>query len=388
MRRDLLLALTGCALLGATVATTRADDKSLKGPAVKVDDLKVSELKIPGKATLPCMLWADPKGTALLTLEGSTGVLRRISFPAFKVTKEKDFKRKFTWMSLSGYGLLLSDADSEEIWVVDPATLETKSKIGVPKLKRAVSAPNEHLAVACDRGDPLQDQKFYVVDLKEKKAAEWAVPKELKSPNDLTKRPGMDNPAMTPDGAYVFAQGDLVNVNMCRYSFKDGKLKFEETEPNIGDVRFHVGENTPDNSAGITISPDSKYVCQVFPVAIKDGLNTPIYHVESFAKHQCILERGLEKGYPGYRPRERPLSMGFDIKGGYIYSQNGGQEFAVYTIAGAKKKEYMVGFGAVRQFLAHPGGNEVVLLREAAVGADMGRIIHSNTLLIEVPKQK
>jgi hypothetical protein len=375
-QRFYLLILVGCGLAGPI----RADDKSLKGPVIKVDDLKVSELKIPGKATLPCMLWADPKGTALLTLEGGTGVLRRISFPTFKVTKEKDFKRKFTWMSLSGYGLLLSDADSEEIWLVDPATLEAKAKIGVPKLKRAVSAPNEHLAVACDRGDPLQDQKLYVVDLKEKKVDVYAVPQELNG------KLGLDTPAMTPDGTRVFTQGRQVEIHMCRFSFKEGKLEFEAAEPieePYWDGSFSIGDMTPDNSAGITISPDTKMVGQIFPGIQKAN----VYPIDSFAKRQCTVDQGETKGYPGYRPRELPMAMGFDIKGGYIYSQNGGQEFTLFTLTGVKKKEYKVGFGAVRQFLVHPNGNEVVLLREAEAGT-MGSVIRSNSLLIEVPKQK
>jgi hypothetical protein len=84
---------------------------------------------------------------------------------------------------------------------------------------------------------------------------------------------------------------------------------------------------------------------------------------------------------------DHPLAVGFDLKGGYIYTQNGGQEFMVCTLTGVKKKEYKVGFGSVQQFLVHPGGNRVVLLRAAESGS-LGRIVHSDTLLIEVPKKK
>lgn len=139
--KSCLLMLTICAMAGAIASSTQADEKSLKGPTIRVDDLKVTELKIPGKATLPCMLWVDNDGSAFLALEGGTGILRRISFPDCKVTKQRDFERKFAWMSLSEYGVLLSETDTEEIWVVDPATLEVKNKIAMPKLKRAVSAP-------------------------------------------------------------------------------------------------------------------------------------------------------------------------------------------------------------------------------------------------------
>jgi hypothetical protein len=204
-----LLTLTSSLLLGASELAL-ADDKPLKGATSKVDDLKVTELKVPGKATLPCMLWVDPQGSAFMTLEGGTGILRRISYPDCKITKQKDFERKFAWMSLSEVGLLLTEADSEEIWVVDPASLEVKNKIAVPKLKRAVSAPGQKWAVACDRGRPTHDQKLYLVDLAENKAETWAPPTEKAG------RIGLDIPEMTPDGTQVFTQGDLVNVHMYR----------------------------------------------------------------------------------------------------------------------------------------------------------------------------
>jgi hypothetical protein len=377
--RSCLLVLAGCLAAGA-VASARAADTSLKSATTKVDDLTVTELKIPGKATLPCMLWADPQGTAFFTLEGGTGVLKRISFPACKIEKQKDFERKFTWMSNSEYGLLLSEGDSEEIWVVDQTTLEMKNKIPVPKLKRAVSAPGLAVAVACDRGTPLQDQKLYIVDLRQKSAVAFT------PPANMSREIGLNNPAMSPDGAFVFTQGDYVTGHMCRFSLKDGKLKFEEAQEQIGDVRYQMGGNTPDNSAGITISSDSKFVAQVFPGG--HVIKTPIYPVDSFAKHECTLEHGPEKTYPGYRPLEKPMALGFDIKGGYIYTQSDGQEFTIFTLTGVMKKEYKAGFGSVRQFLVHPEGNQVILLREAAVDAGMGRLIHSDTVLIEVPKKK
>lgn len=204
---------------------------------------------------------------------------------------------------------------------------------------------------------------------------------------DKATKIGVDNPAISPDGFHVFAQGDLINVNMCRFSFKYGKLDFEAAEVRNGfDGRYQIGDSTPDNSAGITFSQDSKFVCQVFPNG--HNVKTPIYPVDAFDKHQCILEHGNEKVYPGYRALLRPLALGFDVKGGYIYTQNGGQEFMVLNLAGVIQKEYKVGFGTVKQFLVHPAGNHVVLLRGAEVGATGHQVIHSDTVLIEVPKKK
>ena len=131
-------------------ATAQADGESLKGETRKVNDLTAVTLNLPAKSLLPALLWADPQGSAFFALEGDTGVLRRISFPDCKVVKKADLERKFNWMSLSAEGLLLSETDSDKMWLVDPATLQVKAKIAVPKLKRAVSAPSLSWAVACD----------------------------------------------------------------------------------------------------------------------------------------------------------------------------------------------------------------------------------------------
>ena len=362
-----------CCLLAATcLSSARANDKALKGQTVTINDLKVTVLNLPGKATLPCMLWADAKGSAFLALEGEAGVLKRISFPECNVIKQKSFNCKFAWMSLSEYGVLLSETDAEEVWIVDPKTLEVTGKIVVPKLKRAASAPGLNWAVACDRG--RQDQRLYVVDLVLKKIEVWT------PPQNMVRAIGLDNPAVAPNGAYVFTQGDLVTSHMFRFSVKGRKLTFEEAEDRPGaDGRFQIGEFNPNNSAGITISPDSRFVCQVYPGNAK----TPIYPADSFAKHECIIEHGLARFYPGYGALEKPMALGFDLVAGYIYSQNGGQEFTIYTLTGVEKKAYLAGFGSVRQFLVHPTGHRVILLREAV--AAPGR---AESVLIEVPEKK
>ncbi|HEV3261517.1 MAG TPA: hypothetical protein VG013_31995 [Gemmataceae bacterium] len=95
-----------------------------------------------------------------------------------------------------------------------------------------------------------------LVDVRQKTAAPGPVPKEL------VGKIGLDNPAVTPDGAHVFTQGDLfdVYVHMCSFSLKGGRLMYEEAEGQICDVRFRMRGSTPDNTARITFSPDSKLV--------------------------------------------------------------------------------------------------------------------------------
>jgi hypothetical protein len=381
-RREWLLIVAGCLPVVASVALARGQGKSrsLKGHTLRVGDLKVTVLNMHGKATLPCMLWANSKGSAFLALEGETGVLRRISFPSFAVTKEKDFERKFAWMSLSGEGLVLSERDSEEIWVVDPESFALKSKIHVPKLKRAASAQGLPHAVACDTSDISgRGQKLYVVDLGEKTLRPY------EGPGDR------DNPAVTPDGGFVFTQGGQLRNHMSRFSFKDGTLNYEEgTQRQGSDGRFQMAGYTPDNTAGITISPDSKLVCEVFPFQ-----PTTIHPVETFDKVPCTLEHGQAQPYIGGRggpPMYPPLAMGFDLAGGSLYTQSGGQEFLVCTLTGVIKQKYKVGIGSVKQFLVHPLGHQVILLRaeDSSLNLNDPRLplLLSDSVLIELPQKK
>jgi hypothetical protein len=391
-----------------------------------VDDLKVTTLNLPVKGLLPCILWADAEGSAFLTLHGDTGVLRRISFPDLKVTKQKELDGKFAWMSMSAEGLLLTCPDSETIWVVDPATLEVKTKSDVPKLRRAVSAPGLSWAVACDQGW-YQYQKLYMVDLVKKTAVPCAVPQgnvpgksnglplwqkvpvqipgaaaSVAFPDGTFGRAslaqgnlvGVDSPAVTPDGAYVYTQGynlfrpwfvdtppaKLYDIpTMFRFSVKNGKLTYQDCDPaNISDQDGGMGE--------ITISPDSKLVC--LPGQPSKGYATPIYPTGTFQKHVCTLD-------PGSCTR----AVGFDLKAGYTYTQDAGHELIVLTPHGIKKKDYVLEkrdqyfgpvcnregevirpaysrpwqegdpAGVVQQYLVYPGGNQLVLLTGEAVYA-------------------
>jgi serine/threonine protein kinase len=362
-------------------------NKSVKGGAYHVDDLKVATLNLPARALLPCMLWADVEGSAFLALEGDAGVLRRISFPDFTVTKQKNLDRKFAWMALSAEGLVLSDSDSGKLWVVDPATLEVKTKIPVPKLKRATSAPGLSWAVACDKG-PHNSQMLYVVDLVKKTVDPWAVPQALRTTI------GLENPAMTPNGAYVFTHGNLQGgdrMTMSRFSFKDGNLMYEAEGPRV-DMRFNMAGNTADNTAGITFSSDSKSVCMVAPWGnIRDRRSTTaIYPVETFDRYQCTLDHadGMQRGPQG----EPPLAVGFDVKADCIYTQNNDRKLMVCTLHGITKKAYIFDHGAnkpVVQFLVYPGGSQAVLLTRAAVyWIELPGKANSSRTIIEEPREK
>jgi hypothetical protein len=356
------LVLAGCLMVGGTAVSARADGESLRGNTRKVDDLKVTPLRLRTKSLLPCMVWADARGTAFLTLEGDTGLLRRVSFPDCKIVKEADLDRKFSWMAMSAEGLVLTQPDAK-VWVVDPVTLEVKGKIEVPKLKRATSAPAVSWAVASDEA-PHQTQMLYIVDLKKKTAEPWDVPRALRSTI------GLENPAMSPDGAYVFTHGNNMggdSMALTRFSFGNGSLQYEDMGPRM-DMRFHIGPNTTDNTAGFTFSPHSKWLCLVKPWGGTKRNETAVYSVESFDKVHCTIDHA--DGQPRGPLGEPPLAVGFDLKGGYLYTQNNDWQLMVCSLHGIMRKEYTFDNGANRpviQFLVYPGGNQAVALtRETA----------------------
>jgi len=219
---------------------------------------------------------------------------------------------------------------------------------------------------------------------------------------------GVDSPAVTPDGAYVYTQGyNLVQTRsgpaggadvfvapagdasrpkgmvgiptMFRFSVKNGKLTYQDCDP----------ARTAGDGSGmgeIAISPDSKLVC--LPGQPSKGYATPIYPRGTFQKHVCTLDAD-----------NCTRAVGFDLKAGYTYTQNAGHELIVFSPHGIKKKQYALerpiqvvgpvctrwgvvirpGYsrpwqegdpaGVVQQYLVHPAGNQLVLLTGAAVYA-------------------
>ena len=373
------------ALVGR-LAAAQADGESLKGETRKVNDLTAVTLNLPVKSLLPALLWADPQGSAFFALEGDTGVLRRISFPDCRVVKKADLERKFNWMSLSAEGLLLSQNDSDKMWLVDPATLQVKAKIVVPKLKRAVSAPSLSWAVACDLVE-FPNQKLYVIDLKKKTATPWAEPNNLWAPLNpvpnwvdhsiklvhfVPQTPlNLDSPVVTPDGAHVFTLGDQqlvalrrerINVQhnipiMSRFSFQGGRLVYEQATSAL-----ESADNLDSASRTVSFSSDSTLVCMPWYDADTNSYSASVYPVANFDKPKFTMQAVW------------PTSVGFDLKAGCVYACDYQHDVMVFTLHGVKKGEHLVGrlpqvrawTEGVLQYLVHPGGKKFVMLKSDA----------------------
>jgi hypothetical protein len=317
---------------GPVVGKRTESGASLKGDTKAVMDVSVTTTKLPPKTTLPCLTWADDKGSAFYALDTS-GLLRRVSYPDLKEEWKQDLGEKCAWLSLSSEGLLVTPAGGKEVWLIDPAKGGMKGRFTLPDVKRAVSAPGAAVGVA-SAGDTL-----YVLDLKKMTSTKF----DGKSKFGLS-----DNLAMAPDGKHVFTAGPF-EIN--RFTLADGQLRLEEsTDKTLVPVTGRIDTT-------VIVSPDSKFVCYPsFGGAVGPGTKNytvPVFKVDSLAKPEFVLDPG-------------GTAVGFDPAGGAIYTQNSPESLRLFDSAGKFIKECKLREGgptpgSMRQMLPHPGGGTLLL---------------------------
>jgi DNA-directed RNA polymerase subunit RPC12/RpoP len=300
----------------------------------ELDDLKVATLPAERKDVLPCLKWADADGTAFLALN-KNGILRKLSFPEGKELKKADLERKCDWLDISNRGMLVTLRDRQEVWLLDSDTLQMKKKYDVPKVLRAVSAPNLSIAVAG------LGRALVVIDLDTGKMAKYEWPKEP----HLTV---VEDPVVTPNGKYLITHG---GSSLVRFQILENKaLKALDYSQGI------IAGAQP--ACGIQVSGDSKLVAYPTGAGNHGANGIWVFSVESFRKPEFSME-GV---------RTQPI--GFDPAGGNIYVAG----MNLHSAAGILKKRYNTGDGAW-QHLVHPGGNKLLILGD------------NKFMYVEVPKK-
>src|SRR5262245_9064171 len=157
-------------------------------------------------------------GNAFFALDAQ-GTLRRIAWPGNVEERRLPTNLPAASLALSRAGLLVSFPSAEEVWVVDPTTLEVKKRMSAPGVQR-VSAT------------PAGDVAFAAVNLTKAPQAPQP-PKNLMVPQPVD--PGMAAPTegimvlnaatakavrlydqyapkhltVTPDGNYLFTEGNI-----------------------------------------------------------------------------------------------------------------------------------------------------------------------------------
>jgi hypothetical protein len=328
----LVLALAACTLAtwappGAAAADApkvATPNESLKGDTKEVMDLQATAIKLRANV-LGCMFWADDKGTACWTLD-PVGTIRRVSFPDLKLTHTIELGKKCSWLNPSAEGLVVSVAELQEVWVLDPARFTVKQRIAVPGLQRAASALSLSTAFASN------GRELYEIDLKKGKAVRYS--------GEVPKLPGYANPVVTPDGKYLFTSGGFEQMH--RFGITDGKAKFEQSSPRIAQGRVDIG---------IQVSSDSRFVT-LPSYAGNYGAgrygNIFIYPTENIERAEATLEFGGPSG----------MAISADPVSGKFYAQG----LLVFDKEGKREKEYQLGAGDIKQMLVHPQGGKLLLL--------------------------
>ena len=308
---------------------------SVKGDAKAVDDLKVTSVKIRANV-LDCMFWADANGTAFWAIDGS-GTIFRVSFPDLVVTQKIELGRRCCWLAASAEGLIVSVEETEELWVLDPATFAVKKAIKVPRIRHASSASNLSVAFAHLAPDgPARDTDVLQIDLKTGAISKIA---------SQCVKPW--NPTVSPNGKYLFFRSG--NECLERYVIRDGNAVFEQKSDGI----------VKGGGPGPLVSPNSKIIS--VPSGITSGAGINVYPVENIERPEVILKPGKPDVWVANA----------DPTTGKYYAAG----LLVYDKEGKLEKDYKLDAGNIKQMLVHPKGGKMLLLGSGKF------------LLVELPKK-
>jgi hypothetical protein len=281
--------------------------------------------------TLPCLCSA-PDGKAFYLLE-SNGVIHRFGLPGLAEEKRVEIGNRCSWLSVSREGLCVAVAEQQEVWLVDPDTLQVKTKIAAPGVERAVSAPGLSIAFGVGGQGPIS-QVVSVLDLQK-----LAITKQYERKDFSAPLVGFAHATVTPDGKYLFTQGGMEQLQ--RFRIDANGIELEESSPRIA-----------QNGQTIVVSPDSKYVA--LPSGGGNGPNytTHIYVVTDLRSPAFLVNSGAY-----------PRAMGFDPQREWVYAQNAHKQLILFSNSGIKLKEYQLpGGGEVKQFLPLPEDGSVLVL--------------------------
>jgi hypothetical protein len=341
LARAAILAVTLAAAAGAQDPAPKEVNQALKGETANAGGFSVTELKVPADNLVPRMLWADAAGSAVILVEKS-GLVRRVTVPAFAETLRVDLQRKCSGAALSAEGLLLALPNEQQVWVLDPAKLTVKRKIAVTSVSDVAASPKTAVGVA------VGAKVLHTLDLKKGKATPF-------QPGPQVTVKDYENPVMTADGAFVLARGSNGNAILRFKLTKAGALVADAMSEEVGTGVIHNG---------LQVSPDGKLVCLPSGGGNTRGLKghpevgtyaTYVYPIGTLNKPAFVLEAG---GYPS--------AVGFDPAAKLVYAQNVDFPLIAFSMTGVKKKEF--GFdtadraASVRQFLPHPDGSKLLVL--------------------------
>ena len=334
---------------GETVTTER----KLKGLMSVMIDARVYPIDVDAPQSLPQMLWSDD-GRFLYLLEQS-GLLRKIAVPSFREQRRLALNSGASSLSNSGEGLLITLDQLQELWVVNPDTLDVQVRMPMVA-DRVVSAPDLSVAFAVNG---KRSVNLSIVDLVERRIVGELNARKLDVDhrNRIRKHEAgvglmhFGMPDVTPDGRYLYCESW---EGLHRFAIDGASLSYEELGPRLG---------SPQR---IEISNDSRYVALVGGGGNRklkdhpglDGYGTYVYKTTNLLQPVIAIKSG-----------PYPTAIAFDKAAERLYTANFERQLMSFSPRGVKQKEYQLTKRGDRtlQILVHPKGNRLLVLTQQAL---------------------
>jgi hypothetical protein len=263
-------------------------------PAVQVDEAtreirevatlpraQICVLDIAAGAVVPHMLWVD-KGNAVAVLE-KAGILHKITVPGLKETGRLEVGAACAGLGLCRAGLLVLVTGSQEVWLLDEASLEVRKRIPVGACDRMASGAGLPIAFVYGR-----EEEFLVLDPARGEVLRTLKPRELiraqwdtaRKPPKWQSRPSCSEARITPTGDLLVQD----SIAFARFRITGSAIACEEAGPRE------------------TLEPFGASQKQKFPNAycwVADPAGTGFYAVDDY-RDLIFVSRGgaVERVYP------------------------------------------------------------------------------------------
>jgi tetratricopeptide (TPR) repeat protein len=321
-------------IIAPTPAVTGID---LSGDTQTVDDAKMVQMDVDKEEIVDAVFSADGSNCFVLQKDG---LLRKVAIPSLKEERQTNLSSACVGMGMTRRGLAVYVNSAQEIWLIDPATLEVKHRVALPGVVRiATSIGSGNLLVSTGPKD------LELVDpVTEKIVAKYSSD-EISSASGQTVNFGLFT--FSPDGKEMFCTG---SESICEFSLKDGEMTFVAAGPKIG-----------VDPQAIIVSPDSHYVAMpcksgnfTLPGETKADFSTYVFKISDLQKPVMTIASGLS-----------PRLLAFDFPARQIYAQNDQKQLIVYSPTGDKIKDYVFNKdkdATAQKFLVHPSGRSLMIL--------------------------
>ncbi len=321
----------------------------------RADGLSVIEVGLPA-ASLVDLHWIGDRGKRFVAVEKS-GVVHRVS-SGLRAEARLELGSKVSSVAMSRAGLLVLLPDSQELIIVDPASLEVKGSVSVPKIDHVTSSPELDLAFGTEGRSVYRHEDLTVIDLSNRQVVRQfsasdihaAAPQTLVRSRRRRALAGFAKATVTPDGRYFFCHSSGA---LHRFRIVGHGLSYEE----VGGWVTEYGR--------LEVSPDSLYITGRIG---RDPSFKPHLRVGYYVYRVTDLSTPMAAIIPGGL-RYSPQAVGFDQDSRWVFSSAAGKQLVVFTVDGEWRKEYTLTErkDKVQRIRTHPRGRGVLLLTEKSL---------------------